>query len=225
MNTDFDRVADVYDTAIAGKKKEWTIKSTLASIEQIHPLKGTCLDIGCGTGLYTKAVLRKGVTVVGMDISQSMIKKAQTSFSAILVNANAEQPFPFRNHSFNFVIAMDALTYFHDLSKVLSEALRILKPHGYFFAVVPNHQSVIRKIAKIGNFGSYAASTSIEKHLFNKDFITSLFAEHFPCSGVRIIRPVPGFAGKIYDPLPSWIKKFFRNKFIGLGLLGWGCAP
>lgn len=98
------------------------------------------LEIGCGNGaLWAKNIdsLKKSVSITLTDICQDMIDDANYNlgkydhkFNFKIVNPN---DIPFKDESFDLVIANHVLFYMKDLSKVLSEIKRVLKLGGQFY--------------------------------------------------------------------------------------------
>jgi SAM-dependent methyltransferase len=64
------------DSDAASRNLE-TIKKTVKWIKAKIPENGRILDLGCGPGLYTTSLARKGYSVTGIDISQNSISYAR----------------------------------------------------------------------------------------------------------------------------------------------------
>lgn len=113
-----------------------------AFADRVRPQPGQiCIDLGCGTGAFTRRLLRYGLTLTGVDIStRNVVRAAGTSLGErYLVGDIRKTPFP--------DACADVITYsgvLHhvpdDESRVgvLREGLRILKPGGSLFAFDPN---------------------------------------------------------------------------------------
>ncbi len=92
------------------------------------------IDIGCGTGIYTLALARRGVHVVGVDPSWEMIAIAREKFrraglSGFFVLGSAEA-LPFRPGCFDFALAVTSLCFVRSPDQTLEETRRVLKPEG-----------------------------------------------------------------------------------------------
>jgi len=222
LKTSFDHLADDYDSIIAGKHRIWTVQHTVETLEAICPLSGEILDIGCGTGLYSRAAIKKSDFVVSMDLSMAMLRNAKKLPRQVYICADSNLVYPFKDNTFSVITAMDVLSYLSDLQLAFAEIKRLLKPGGYFFSVVPNSRSLVRQTARMLKAGSYSASVPGEKKFFAEKTLKNLLEDHFDSSGVKVIRPVPGFAGAYYERLPFFIKRWLHAGFLGLGLLGWG---
>ena len=112
---------------------------------------GSILDVGCGAGLTSLELVRRGFNVQGIDISPNMIEHARSEaarenlkceFQVGLAN---ELPYP-DNH-FDTAVAMGLIEYVSDDSPVLREILRVLKGDGRFILNMPNATSLYRFVA------------------------------------------------------------------------------
>lgn len=87
------------------------------------------LDVACGTGHSTKALAKISESVVGCDLSPSMLQVARKNLDVEFVCADA-QKLPFDNNQFDLVNISMAF-HWVDQEKFFAEALRVLKPGGY----------------------------------------------------------------------------------------------
>jgi 2-polyprenyl-6-hydroxyphenyl methylase/3-demethylubiquinone-9 3-methyltransferase len=95
----------------------------------------TVLDIGCGAGILTNALAKKGHKVYGIDLSPSSLstaKKYDETGTVTYEVANA-YALPYPNETFDVVCAMDVLEHVEEPKLLVSEASRVLKPGGLFF--------------------------------------------------------------------------------------------
>ncbi|MGO1750193.1 MAG: malonyl-ACP O-methyltransferase BioC [Marinobacter sp.] len=96
-------------------------------------LSGRILDLGCGTGWYTRRLAEPGpvVSVTGMDLSPGMIEHAGTNTSQQItwVVADAEA-IPLPNESCDLVFSNLMIQWCADPAQVLRECRRVLKPGG-----------------------------------------------------------------------------------------------
>jgi len=222
MKTAFDALAQSYDMRIAGAARQWTVESTIDSLQSISRITGRVCELGCGTGLYSRAIANAGCVVCAVDFSFPMLAAAKRSGTGRLVCADCSKPLPFEDATFDVVASFDALTYVADLDFVFRESKRILKRGGWFFAVVPNALSVVRALARSARLGGYAAGGPEERHGFRKKNLRKQIEAIFGPGGVRVIRPVPGFASGVFTQAPSALRPLFFSQWIGLGLLAWG---
>lgn len=128
---DFGNLGKHYDQARQGVPKEiinyfWTL------VDNTHP---AILDVGCGTGIVTRQLLRKGAKFFGSDRDPEMIKiaKEKSASDITYVVASADK-MPFDDTQFDAVTAFSAFHWFSD-KKSASEIKRVLKRGGIFFVV------------------------------------------------------------------------------------------
>ena len=87
------------------------------------------LDVGCGTGLSTRAMNSLARRVVGVDVSEFMIREARTRARAACAVAKAEE-LPIAQESVDLIVASAAFHWF-DQRSFLREARRIARPNAW----------------------------------------------------------------------------------------------
>jgi SAM-dependent methyltransferase len=93
------------------------------------------LDLGSGDGLLTVALATHGALAVGIDIDHSMLLAATSRTergqppSARFVRGRLEQ-LPFRDDTFDVVVAVTVLCLVSDETVAVREAARVLRPGG-----------------------------------------------------------------------------------------------
>ena len=93
------------------------------------------LDAGCGAGVAEDALSDLG-TVIGIDIApEALAGRAPTSPERLCLAS--VDPAPFRDCSFDLVVALDILEHIEDDAAVLREFHRICKPGGMLLITVP----------------------------------------------------------------------------------------
>lgn len=103
------------------------IDATLRAL--LGPGSGTCLEIGCGTGVHAATVRELGRTPVGVDLSAGMLRFATGRLAA--VRADAER-LPIADASVPAAISVMIHTDVPGYPAVLREAARVLTPGGVF---------------------------------------------------------------------------------------------
>src|SRR5262245_47150592 len=91
---------------------------------------GRAVDIGCGTGLSTRALTAVAGFVVGVDISKDMLRRAGRASGTAFVEASAER-LPFADASFGLATFASAIHWF--LPTGLRETRRVLTNDGALF--------------------------------------------------------------------------------------------
>ena len=95
--------------------------------------KGRLLEIGAGPGHDGKFFQEKGLNVTCVDLSPEMVQKCVEKGLQAKVMSFDEMSF--EKGSFDYVWALNCLLHVpkNELSKVLTEVRRVLKPGGLFF--------------------------------------------------------------------------------------------
>jgi len=86
---------------------------------------GKCLEVGCGTGVWLKAIRDEGFPEpVGVDVSWDMLKVAKGKGLSNLVLARANF-LPFKDDAFDLVFFVTSLEFMEDRKGALLEAVRV----------------------------------------------------------------------------------------------------
>lgn len=95
---------------------------------------GDVLDVGCGTGRTTGPLAACGFDVVGIDVSDAMVERAQELFPEITFQVADATHLPFEDDAFRHVLfSHNGLDYLHPVEQRLSalrEFRRVLAPDG-----------------------------------------------------------------------------------------------
>lgn len=130
----FATIADRYDLITIvlsyGQDRRW--KRRLVRLSAPRP-GDRALDLATGTGDLAFALARRGVTVVGLDVTRRMIELARAKAPggpapAFLVGDMVA--LPFAPASFDLITVGYGLRNVPDLEAALDEMLRVLKPGG-----------------------------------------------------------------------------------------------
>src|SRR3989344_7270142 len=63
------------------------------------------IDIGCGSGIYTRILKKKGAKVVGIDISQTLFEIAKKEVKNVEFYKAGIYKLPFKNNTFDSAIS------------------------------------------------------------------------------------------------------------------------
>jgi len=99
-----------------------------ARLLSLSPPAGLVIDVGCGTGMSSRAARRLAGHVVGVEVSEQMLDAATKAAGLAYVRAAAES-LPCRTQRAELVITAAAFHWF-DQPRVLGEAFRVLRPGG-----------------------------------------------------------------------------------------------
>lgn len=91
------------------------------------------LDVGCGTGFILDLAHDLFQKLDGVDLTPEMLVQVTPRDNLTLALSQAEK-MPFADNSFNVVTCYSVLHHIEDLPSVFTEARRVLKPGGIFYA-------------------------------------------------------------------------------------------
>jgi demethylmenaquinone methyltransferase/2-methoxy-6-polyprenyl-1,4-benzoquinol methylase len=124
----FDTIAPRYDLMnrmmTLGLDQSWR-RTTVAALGLAEG--GRVLDLACGTGDLSRLATRRGLQVVGADLSAGMLEA--NGAGTPLVEADGSR-LPFLDGSFDGLVCGYALRNFTDLQATLAECARVLRPGG-----------------------------------------------------------------------------------------------
>lgn len=184
-------------------------------LEWLAPQAGErVLDLGCGDGVLTAELARRGVSVLGIDISESLLKAAAER--GVETRHMDGQNLPF-DGEFDAVFSNAALHWMSNGSAVIEGVFRALNPGGRF-------------VAEFGGHGNVAAVTTAmratarrrggDAALAGPWFFPSVavYREMLEERGFRVVRiglfprPTPLASGMI-----AWLRVFRRPFFAQFG--------
>lgn len=146
----FDEVASYWRDVYRGKDVQSLVyerrrESVLASIEAMSLAPGaSILESGCGAGLTTIALARKGYQVTATDsvpkmleMTRELAEYAGVSERVFLEAADINH-LQFAGGSFDAAAAIGVLPWLSSLDEPVREMARVLKPGGYLVITIDN---------------------------------------------------------------------------------------
>ena len=138
IRTEFNRVAHSYDRRM--KELGYRLPERLA-LELAGPLAATApatldvLDGGCGTGLCGRTVKRWAKRLVGVDLAENMLRlAANRGCYDRLERADLIEHCLNAQGDYDLCILLEVLTYFGDISELVSAVRQALRPGGHLVA-------------------------------------------------------------------------------------------
>src|SRR6266487_4941377 len=108
-------------------------EKTVEEIKENTKARDEILDVGCGEGKIWQ--LFPNLHVTGLDFSADNLKMAKQYLKPVLGTA---EKLPFKDNSFDLVVATEILEHVMHPDKVLEEANRVLKSGGHAIISFPN---------------------------------------------------------------------------------------
>ena len=183
-NVAFDeRVAAHYEAwyeTSEGRRADELEKAVLGWLLQGFPRPGSVLDLGCGTGHFSRWLSDEGLAAVGLDLSAAMLAEAQALDGVPLVQSDARR-LPFADGAFDVTAFITTLEFLERPEEPLVEALRVTR-HSVLLGVL-NRWSVL----------------GLQRRLMGLFHQTVYDAAHFYGVGElkRLLRSVTGGKGHI----------------------------
>ena len=151
--------AEIYEAWYAAPRGQWIGSveyGLLRSLLQLTP-GSSLLDIGCGTGHFTREFVRENNNglVVGLDPNQEWLVYANTH------SANREhyvvglgESIPFSDRSFDFTLSVTALSFLNNQVQVLRELVRVTRKR-FVLGLLNRHSLLYLKKGRRGGTGAY----------------------------------------------------------------------
>jgi SAM-dependent methyltransferase len=121
----------------------------LASLERGR----TVLDLGCGQGEFTAALVGAGFAATGADVSARAVERARRRHPGLeFIQVPIDDALPFGEASFDAVWAGEVIEHVADTARWLSEVRRVLRRGGRLVLTTPSHGRLRLLIGGIERF-------------------------------------------------------------------------
>jgi SAM-dependent methyltransferase len=178
------------------------------------------VDLGCGTGYFSKYAYSKGARVIAVDLSEEMLKHSKNSMSYENITfhkADLKDGLPFVNsNSQDYIICSLCIHYVRDWTLLLKDCFRVLKPSGRIYITTHHPISDQEALKKEDYFQEELASeewgnpgNTFRVHFYTKTF-SSLMSQllQSDLDLIAIEEPLPTEQCKIDSPkLYHWLSK------------------
>eukprot|EP00050_Salpingoeca_kvevrii_P007611 m.297346 g.297346 ORF g.297346 m.297346 type:complete len:283 (+) comp13594_c0_seq1:290-1138(+) len=207
-------------------------------LSQMHPAKPcelTLADVGCGGGILTEALARKGFRMRGIDASKGSIEAAMAharkdSFVSLDYAVGSAYKLPFADGSLDAVIMSDLLEHLHDVPAALAEVVRVLRPGGLLLYDTINRTFpaylVTILLAQNPYFGVLAPNTHDHRMYITPDELLRACADvglrHCPLDQLRGITLYPSPSKLLRNPRHFWSSlAACETSILSISYMGW----
>jgi 2-polyprenyl-6-hydroxyphenyl methylase/3-demethylubiquinone-9 3-methyltransferase len=191
----------------------WDPTSEFRPLHEINPLRlewinaraalagKNVIDIGCGGGILTESMARKGATVTGIDLGEKALKVADLHSleSGVAVRYKliaAEDMAAQEPGQYDVVTCMEMLEHVPDPGAIVRAAAALVKPGGHLFFSTLNRNPKAYLFAVIG--AEYLLRMLPKgTHDYDKFITPSELSQFIRSAGLE----VAGFKGMGYNPL------------------------
>lgn len=149
--------------------KWWDPESEFRPLHQINPLRlgwieqcagpldgRQIVDVGCGGGILSESMARKGAQVLGVDLAERSLKVAQlhameagianVTYREVAAEALADE----RPAQFDIVTCMEMVEHVPDPGSIVEACARLVKPGGWVFLSTLNRNAKAFLLAIVG---------------------------------------------------------------------------
>ncbi len=121
-------VAQGYEKWYAGpgRRADELEKNLLAKMLALFPQAKTVLEVGCGTGHFSRWLASRGFQTIGLDLSTAMLQQARRHPGVAYIRGDAHA-LPFANRAFDLVLMVTTLEFLPKPRMAIGEAMRVAR--------------------------------------------------------------------------------------------------
>jgi 2-polyprenyl-6-hydroxyphenyl methylase/3-demethylubiquinone-9 3-methyltransferase len=132
------------------------------------------LDLGCGAGRFVAALRDAGADPVGVEIAPAALERARRNApGADLRLLEPDGSLPLEHRSIDLVWCSEVLEHVADVSHLLFEARRVLRPGGRLLATVPFHGRVQGALVALTRFDAHFDPLGEHLRFFTRGSLTA----------------------------------------------------
>ena len=195
-------------------------------VERCRKPKSILIELGCGTGVWTRRLVKEAITVIGVDFVPSLIKQTHQALKTCETIVADAEFLPFRDHFADQCFFGFSLHHIPNIFQCLQEATRCLRDDGSIVLIEPNRLNLIRVASYrigilINKIKKERVSSYIERPL-NFHEISQILKKLgfkcnvFPCyTTIKLLKKAPcsALSSKIYLLLLKISKSMFPGLF------------
>lgn len=136
---------------------------------QKYCVKGSILDIGCGTAGFLKWAHDSGFDVCGLDVSETAVRQALSILPDRILRCTVQEARLPSGH-FDVATMFNVLDHLTDPLQAAQKAYTLLKPGGLLLVRVPNgtiHHAFKKAVDRLAELTRYPPTTDLGLSPFN----------------------------------------------------------
>ena len=129
--------SEIWNWESAAGKVRWARRVKMLG-SHLHPAMSV-LELGCGTGRFTRELARSGADIVAIDVSPELLEIAKANCSAPNVHYEIQNAYSlsYPDAAFDSVVGSSVLHHL-EIDAAIREIYRVLKPGGTIYFTEPN---------------------------------------------------------------------------------------
>ena len=181
-------------------------------------------DLGCGSGVFTELLRRRGYDAVGVDLSPKLVALGRAKYPGLELIEGDVEALPFADASLDGVLLSGLVHHLPDPSRCAAEVHRVLKPGGRFAAFDPNRLNPFMYLYRDRSSPFYSSKGVTENErpvlpaavaaVFRQagfqvetEFLGALAYRYVASAGARLLLPIYNAIDSLVFS-PSFLKTF-----------------
>lgn len=176
-------------------------------------LSGHVLDVGCGDGFITNAIMniRSVEDIHGIDISKTAIHLAKAKYPHIDFEVGQVTELPFESNYFDAITAIELIEHIYDTEQMFKEFFRVLKNNGYLIVTTTDFNLFKKVIITLFYWDKYFYPTNPHIRFYSKKLLEKMLIKF------GFIKVEHKWNGSYFNLMPKGqimiAKKIENNKF------------
>jgi SAM-dependent methyltransferase len=181
-------------------------KELLGKLLCLLPRARSIVEVGCGTGHFTRWMAQRGMDAAGLDISEPMLNEARRLGGPGYLSGDAHS-LPFADRSYDVVALITTLEFLRDPARALAEAVRVAR-QGVLLGVLNRWSLLTLRYCFSGKaiwrsarfFGPWELARMVREAAGRRSRTVVWRTTLWPISGVHDL-PLPwgGFIGMVVE--------------------------
>lgn len=147
---------ETYDAWYDTPRGRWIGETEFALLRQLLDCRpgDSILDVGCGTGWFTRRFAADGYVTTGLDPNPQWLNFARTHGGKEQYVEGDTLSLPFADASFDLVVSVTALCFVEDWPRALSEIVRVAR-RRFVLGLLNRHSLLYLQKGRHGGSGAY----------------------------------------------------------------------
>jgi len=164
------------------------------------------LDAGCGEGYGTDRLAAVAATVTGVDLEESVIRRAASRYPRARFDAANLVSLPYDNGAFDAVVSLQVIEHLHSPQEFLAECARVLAPGGVLVISTPNRLTFspdgMRNPFHTFEFAPAELRATISQQFSSIELAGTFHGTRLRLLEIALRKPFP--ERLIEQPVPEW---------------------